>query len=449
MKRKKWLMSMAGSVMAFLLVACGTAADSGTEEMAGTTDTAKTEESGEVPASGNEIVEINMWSGMTGADADVMQSMVNEFMEENPDIKVSFTSVTWSEMFTKWQQAFNSDLGPDVMMMHSTDICNYAPNEMLMPLEEISSSLGIDSANYSEAAWAGVQNEGTLYGIPLDFHCMGVFKNAEMFEAAGLDPNMTFETEEDFLNACKALSDPENGKYAVGIGSNYAHTYRYWYSLLHQFNGNFVNDSFTEAEFASEEGKKALDWIAALPLDLKYAPYNEQDIDADFLNGTCAMVIDGPWFIPTAIESGMEFTTAAFPQIGETPAVWANSHVVTLPVESGRSGKDQEAAEKLLVWIIEHSYEWGSQSGQIPANASVRESEEYKSSAVYPYVQAFVDQKDYIKYEPLCAGTAEFGADNELSPVMSAVTNIVSGNTDDTMGELESAAKSVTDILTE
>ena len=183
MKRKKWLMSMAGSVMAFLLVACGTAADSGTEEMIGTTDTAKTEESGEVPASGNEIVEINIWSGMTGADADVMQSMVNEFMEENPDIKVSFTSVTWSEMFTKWQQAFNSDLGPDVMMMHSTDICNYAPNEMLMPLEEISGSLGIDSANYSEAAWAGVQNEGTLYGIPLDFHCMGVFKNAEIGRA--------------------------------------------------------------------------------------------------------------------------------------------------------------------------------------------------------------------------------------------------------------------------
>ena len=79
----------------------------------------------------------------------------------------------------------------------------------------------------------------------------------------------------------------------------------------------------------------------------------------------------------------------------------------------------------------------------------VRESEEYKDSAVYPYVQAFVDQRDYIKYEPLCAGTAEFGADNELSPVMSAVTNIVSGNTDDTMGELESAAKSVTNILNE
>jgi multiple sugar transport system substrate-binding protein len=450
MKRKKLVMLMAASAVALSLVACGGSADSGVDEKEGTvTDLAEPDGAAESAGTADETVEINMWSGMTGADADVMQSMAGEFMEENPDIKVSFTSVTWSEMFTKWQQAFNSDLGPDVMMMHSTDICNYAPNDMLMPLDEISSSLGIDSADYSEAAWAGVKNGGTLYGIPLDFHCMGVFKNVEMFEEAGLDPNMTFETEEDFLNACKALSDSENGKYAVGIGSNYAHTYRYWYSLLYQFNGSFVNDDFTEAEFASEEGKKALDWIAALPLELKYAPYNEQDIDADFLNGTCAMVIDGPWFIPTVLESGMEFTTTAFPQIGETPAVWANSHVVTLPVESGRSEKEQEAAERLLVWIIEHSYEWGSQSGQIPANAAVRESEEYKASEVYPYVQAFVDQKDYIKYEPLCAGTAEFGADNELSPVMSAVTNIVSGNTDDTMGELESAAKSVTNILNE
>ena len=399
--------------------------------------------------SAEETVELNMWAGLTGADADAMQGMLEEFMEENPNIKVSFTSVTWSEIFAKWQQAFGSDLGPDVMLMHTTDICNYAPNNMLMPLNDIVTSIGVEASDYSEAVWNGAQYDGTQYGIPLDFHCMGVFKNVKMFEEAGLDPNMEFKTEEDFLAACEALSDPENGKYAVGIGSNYAHTYRYWYSLLHQYGGSFTDAEFTEAQFASEEGKKALEWIAALPLELEYAPFNEQDIDADFLNGTCAMVIDGPWFNPSVIEAGMEYTTTAFPQIGDNMAVWANSHTLTIPVENGRSEEDQTAAETLVSWIIDHSYEWGAKSGQIPANAQVQNSDEYKASEVYPYVQAFIDESPYVVYEPLCAGTSKFGADNEVWGVLSAITNVVSGNTDDVTGELEIAAASVTSILNE
>ena len=45
--------------------------------------------------------------------------------------------------------------------------------------------------------FAGMQWDGTTYGIPLDNHGRGLWINSDHFEAAGLDPNMdqptTFE----------------------------------------------------------------------------------------------------------------------------------------------------------------------------------------------------------------------------------------------------------------
>lgn len=88
----------------------------------------------------------------------------------------------------------------------------------------------------------------------------------------------------------------------------------------------------------------------------------------------------------------------------------------------------------------------GAQSGQIPANETVRESEEYKALDLYQYAQAFMDQADFVVYEPLCPGTSEFGADNELSPVANAVYSVVNGEAD-SPSALSQAAESVDKIL--
>ncbi|MGU3646512.1 ABC transporter substrate-binding protein [Microbacterium sp. C23T] len=390
-----------------------------------------------------DVTKINLWAGFQGADGDAMKSIVEDFETANPGIDVTFYTAPWNEMFTKFGTAYGTPSGPDVVIMHATDIANFASRNMLTPLDDITSDLGIDESDYAAPVWAGNTYDGTQWGIPLDYHPMGVFKNVAAFEAAGIDPNIEFTSKEQFLEIAHELTTGE--QYGIGIGSDHAHSMRYWYGLLYQAGGSFLNSDDTEATFNDAAGTDALQFLSDLVNVDKVAPPQQSDIDRDFLAGTTAMVIEGPWFIPSADESGMEYTVAPFPTIFDEAGTWAGSHTITIP--SGNSDPDRQAAAKKLVnYLAENSLKWGESSGQIPASKKVVESEEYQSLPTYDKAAAFIAQADDVHYEPLIPKTAELGADNPLSPVLTAVLEGVRGDKSP-QDALDQAAESTDGIL--
>ncbi|MDL2252460.1 ABC transporter substrate-binding protein [Ruminococcaceae bacterium OttesenSCG-928-I18] len=431
-------------MLTLALAGCGGGTDSAAPAD-GSGDAAATGTSGAGAAAADtgDAVNINLWAGFTGDDAKAMEGMVANFNEEHPDINVTFYTAPWSDMFTKFAASYGTDAGPDAIIMHATDIPNFASREMIAPLDDLTEQLGVSADDYSENIWTGNGYEGVQYGIPLDYHPMAVFKNVELFEAAGLDPEMTFETKEDFLAAAEALTN-EN-QHGIALGAEHAHSMRYWYGLLYQAGGEFLTEDMSASAFNSPEGTEALTFLSDLIFTQKVAPELEADIDRDWLSGNVAMVIEGPWFVPTAVDSGFEFTTAPFPQIFDEAAVWAGSHTLTLPAQS--NGEDREAAAITLVsWIAENSVQWGISSGQIPASYTVQQSEEYTSMDNYKYVKAFIDQAEIVHYEPLIPKTAEIGADNQLSPILNGIFSALRG--DQTPQEaLDTAAGEVDSIL--
>lgn len=398
-----------------------------------------------IEASGD-AVELTFWAGLTGADLNAMQGMVDAFNASQSAIKVNFYSISWSEIFSKFEASFNTDNGPDVMLMHVTDVPNYGGRDMLSDVSEIAAAAGVKGEDYPASVWNGAFYNGTQYAIPWDYHNMCVYVNNSLFEAAGLDPAAEITSEEQFLAICDALK--ASGVYPISLSASYAHTYRYWYGLLYQFGGSFCDDAFTTASFNSEAGVKAMEFLAKI-VDNEYCPTNETDIDADWLSGQTAMVIEGPWFTPTAVQAGFEFTTVAFPTIGDSAAVWGSSHTLTVPRFDNRSAEKTEAINTFLSYFVEHSYEWGATSGQIPANNAVSASDAYKACDFYPYQVSFIESSTGVHYEPLCVADSEFGADNTLSPVMAAITNCLSDTSVDFMAELDAAAASVNDIFSE
>lgn len=440
---KKLFAMLLAIMMMVALTACSTATPNGADQA---TNTAASTEAAATEATTTTPVEITFWAGLTGADLTAMQDMVAEFNAEQSAIKVNFYSISWSEIFSKFETSFNTKAGPDVMLMHVTDIPSYASRDMLNPVDDLISASGLKSSDYSASVWNGQFYNGTQYAVPLDYHCMAMYVNKDLFTAAGLDPTAQFDSKESFLSACEALK--ASGVYPISLGATHAHSYRYWYGLLYQLGGSFCDADFSKAEFASQQGADALNFLYTL-VQNEYAPYNEADIDADWLAGKTAMVIDGPWFTPTAVKADFEFTTVPFLQIGDTKAVWGSSHTLTIPRYDDRSAEATQASYTFLSWFIEHSYEWGATSGQVPANNSVVASDSYKSCSFYPYQQAFIQSSEWIHYEPLCTSISEFGADNALSPVMAAISNILSENSSDTNGELASAAEKVDQIFQE
>lgn len=189
-------------------------------------------------------IQLTFWAGLTGDDQQAMADMVETFNSEQDEIEVEFYSVTWGEIFTKLSAASNTESGPDVMLMHPTDLPTYAGKDMIVPLDDLAETVGINGEDYSDVIWQGNQVDGEQYGIPLDYHCMSLFINMDAFEAAGLTAEDAKVTSIDEFNAlCEKLTTDE--QYAIGLGSNYAHTYRYWYGLLSQAGGNFLNADMT------------------------------------------------------------------------------------------------------------------------------------------------------------------------------------------------------------
>jgi len=393
-------------------------------------------------------VKINFWAGFTGPDKFGMQRIVDAFQKENPTIQVDFFTAPWTEVFTKFGTAFGTGSAPDLLVMHVPEISQFASRSMLTDVGSLASSIGIKSSDYPQEVWDGQSYEGKQYGVPLDFHPMAVYKNVAMFKKAGLDPAMTFGTKEKFLSALQKLTIKDSAgkvvQYGLAIGSNHSHTMRYWYGLLYQAGGTFLTADNKKAAFDSEAGVKALTFLRDLVLKYKVVPVGETDIDRDWLSGQVATLIEGPWWVPGAVENGsVVFLTTPFPTIFDKPGEWAGSHTLTLPVQSNKTR--QEAAQKLMKYVATHSVAWGA-AGQIPASQAVRNSPEYKALPTFKYFQAFIAEAGAMHFEPRIKENAEFGADNQLSPVMNAIFSVVLGEKDP-QAALKEAAQKVNDIL--
>jgi multiple sugar transport system substrate-binding protein len=366
---------------------------------------------------------INYWAGFTGPDKLGMQRIVEGFKTQNPTMDVDFLTAPWTETFTKFNASFGSASGPNLLVMHISDIPQFADRKMLTEVEALLPGMGIKKEDFPGPVWEGQFYGGKQYGVPLDYHPMSVFKNVTMYKAAGLDPAERFTSADIFLNAMKKLTSGE--QYGLAIGVPHGHTIRYWYGLLFQAGGSFLTPDFKKAAFNSAAGIKALKALSDLVHVYKVVPLHETDIDRDFLSGRVASLIEGPWWVPGGIEQkGLEFTTVPFPVVFDKPGVWAGAHTLTIPRQDDK--KKEAAAIQLMKYIVANSVDWGA-AGQIPASLAVINSQAYKNLPTYKYFLPFIEQSAFVHFEPIIKANAEFGADNQLSPVLNAISGVILG----------------------
>src|SRR5262249_40072507 len=138
------------------------------------------------------------------------------------------------------------------------------------------------------------------------------------------------------------------------------------------------------AAFNTPEGVAALTWMKEME-DIgnpKHLPYfNLQR------NGQVATWPDGPWIItamfnPEQSPAAADLETAVLPQRDpNAPAVWAQSHQLTLPKQGSPDDARRAAALKFIDWITAHAIDW-ARAGQVPARNSARD-EALASSELY------------------------------------------------------------------
>lgn len=390
--RRNFLLISAGSTVAFVTGCGGGQGVGGSAEGEGVGGFSGGEYTGAA-------LSLAYWNGFTGGDGPAMQALVKDFQGAHDKITIKNNTVEWGDFYQQLPAAVQAGKGPDVGVMHLDQLATNAARSVVVPLDDLAESLGLEEADFAPSVWEPGIYDGKRYGIPLDVHSLAMYFNQDHFDKAGISEAPTDAASLD--EACSKLQQ-------AGIKEpfwmpNLWPAHLMFFSLLWQFGGEPYAEDGSEATFGSEAGVQALTWMRE-QVEKGYSPDNV-NIDTQytaFKNGENSITWDGIWQINDLEASGLNYGIAPIPTIGEEPAVWANSHNFFLTSQASEEQDRADAAKTFIGWMSEQSAKW-SEAGMIPARNSAREEAAYTDSVQY----ALKEQTEHLHFLPAVPGLGD------------------------------------------
>ncbi len=343
-----------------------------------------------------EALTLAYWNGFTGGDGPAMQALVKDFQAEHELISIKNNTVDWPTFYQQLPAATQAGKGPDVGVMHLDQLPTNAVSNVIVPVDDLAESLGLEEGQFAPAVWEASTYEDQRYGIPLDVHTIAMYYNQDHFDKAGITEPPTDAA--SFEEALKKLQDA--GYDQPFWMPNLWPGLPIFLSLLYQFGGLPYGEDGSEATFGSEEGVSALSWMRE-QIDKGYSPENV-NADADYVafkGGKTSIHWNGIWQINDLKTTDIPWSLETLPTIGTEPAAWGASHQFFLTSQAAEEQDRADAAKTFIGWMSEQSAKW-TEAGMIPALNSAREEEVFTGSPQ----AALKEQIDNLRFLPSAPG---------------------------------------------
>lgn len=209
LKRSMVSLLLAASVLTLSLFGCsgGEQASSPDSNSTGGSPSSEKEQTGEE----NEEIYMTMWGGLSPESG--IQSILDNYMEEHPNVKIEYTRFTNDEAGnTKLDTALLSGEQIDIYFTYSTtDVVNRATGGMAVDLAELGGDKFIEENIGTEGVF---KVDGKYYSVPSCKEPTAMMLNKDAFDEAGI-PIPTEWTIDEFGEIAKKLNNPEKGMYGV------------------------------------------------------------------------------------------------------------------------------------------------------------------------------------------------------------------------------------------
>ncbi len=239
--------------------------------------------------------------------------MAEEFDEQNPNITVNVRTVQFEDMVNDLARAIATGDAPDITYIDNPEVALFASRGLLMDLKPyIEDSDVINQDDIYPGPLASVTYEGGIYGIPRGANTIALYYNADMYEAAGLDPDNPPRTWDELYETSKALTDPENNVYGLAFSAVGTEEGTFQFLPWLQMTGGDYDNVDTEGGVrALKLWKKLIDEKIASPDTLVRGQW---DSTGTFNAGSAAMSISGPWELPRmSEEADFDYRAAMLP----------------------------------------------------------------------------------------------------------------------------------------
>lgn len=338
-----------------------------------------------LPAQAKKPREVKFWTLFTGGDGAFFDAMIDAYNASQSEVVLKNDTVKYTDYYTKLTTALAAKTAPDVVICHASQLVNYVPNNVFVPLDSYIKKAGVNLSDFEGAPLAGCTFNGKIYALPLDVHPLIMYYNKTLLKQAGIDKVPT--TYAEVLAAAKIVQQKAG---VIGIACDdttatyKAYTFtRIYMSYLKQQGVTILNAANTKANFNNEAGIKAYQLLCDMVNKDGVTPRG-LDYDssvANFKLGKAAFHFNGVWATGSFEEQpGLEFGAAQFPAAFGANASWTDSHTFAVPVQRRLNQQKVVDVVKFVDWMTAHGEMW-AKAGHIPTRKSVVAKSEFQSLA--------------------------------------------------------------------
>jgi ABC-type sugar transport system, periplasmic component len=370
-----------------LLSACG--GNSGNSENAGDKNTTNN-------GGSNKQVKISYLDPLPSPQrTEMMQSLIDKFESENPDIKVEYMSVPWEEAHTKWMAMGASKTLPDVISIDDTSLAGLAAAGYITSLQSYYDNWS-EKENLTEAAkQARNKYNGEVYAIPDAFLLQGLFIRSDWFKEKGLPE--TIETWDDYFKLAEVLTDESKNRYGISFRGGAHGIIRAMEYVMAAVHADSWFDEDGKSILYRPEAKEAFKRFYDLYLN-GYAPkesvnWGFNEMVQGFMNGQAGILNQTPEVIAVAEENMEPGTWNVVPMPksddGKRYIFWGFTAAYAIASNS----EHKDAAWKFIEFLSspENNLEYSKKSTSIPIFKQNLEDPFFSSGPIAGYAGSMAD----------------------------------------------------------
>ena len=297
-----------------------------------------------------------------GDNPQQIQTLFDKYTAET-GIKVEVTAPVDTD---KILPALTGSEPPDILVLSGGDLVkSYAKEGLVDELDSAIKAGNIDLTDFFDAPLNQCKSDGKILCLPWGTDMYALFWNKDLFEAAGLDPEVPPATMEELVEFSEKLTKVAADGTIEQIGFLPDQAWGHSDLYIQQFGGFWYNEDGTQVTANTQPVVDAMNWQQQFYT--KYGVDNAMafssgwadaymSADYPFYTGKLGMYVDGEWMTGPNFISQFKpeasYGVAPFPPPADHPER-ANTAVVQGTVAVIPAGaKNKDASAKLLAWMM-------------------------------------------------------------------------------------------------
>lgn len=173
----------------------------------------------------------------TVTEREVIQQTADQFMKDNPGVKIKIETFSWGDFYTKWTTGLASGNVPDMSTALPGHVVEMMDADALEPVDDLIDDIGRNK--FSKTALSEGKKDGTCYSLPLYSHAQVMWYRKDLLQKAGLSVPKTWD---EFAEAAKTLT--KDGVYGCSFpcGSNDLMATRFLNFYVRSGGGSLLTD---------------------------------------------------------------------------------------------------------------------------------------------------------------------------------------------------------------